>query len=120
MVFIKNITEFKDLISKSNNKLIILKFFTQWCGSCKIMAPVYKNTEILFRERYPDLSSDVEFCEIDRDDNFDLIKEYDLGVFTIPRIIAFKIDNNNYIKLKKDLGGSQSADRIIESILKLI
>ena len=51
-----------------NNKAIIVDFSAEWCGPCKMLAPVM--------EQLSDEITDVEFYNIDVDENPDLARAY--------------------------------------------
>lgn len=54
-------SEFKDLLK--DNKKIIIKFYASWCGSCRLIAPKYKN--LASNEDY----KDIVFLESDAEHN---------------------------------------------------
>ena len=60
-----NSSEFEQV---KNNKAIIVDFSAEWCGPCKMLAPVM--------EQLSDEITDVEFYNIDVDENPDLAREY--------------------------------------------
>ena len=61
-----------------NNKAIIVDFSAEWCGPCKMLAPVM--------EQLSDEITDVEFYNIDVDENPDLAREY--RIMNIPAVIS--------------------------------
>ena len=58
-----NSSEFEQV---KNNKAIIVDFSAEWCGPCKMLAPVM--------EQLSDEITDVEFYNIDVDENPDLAR----------------------------------------------
>lgn len=72
-----NSSEFEQV---KNNKAIIVDFSAEWCGPCKMLAPVM--------EQLSDEITDVEFYNIDVDENPDLAREY--RIMNIPAVIAIK------------------------------
>ncbi len=81
MAVLKTTQETFDADVLKNNKLVFVDFFADWCGPCKMSAPIIE-----------DLSQDptynhVEFMKIDVDANTDLASQ--LGVFSIPTFIAY-------------------------------
>lgn len=85
--------DFKTLIQ--NNKILV-DFFANWCGPCKMLSPVLEKTE-----------SDIKVVKIDVDKFENIAREY--GVMSIPTIILFEdgkevkrnigfIDTNNLKK----------------------
>ena len=64
---------------------VILDFWAEWCGPCKMMAPI---VEALSEEL-----SDVKVCHINIDENIDIAQKY--RVMSIPTFIAFKGGEEN-------------------------
>lgn len=75
------ITEY-DFDSKvlNSEKPAVVDFFADWCGPCKMMAPVFKE---LSQEM-----SGCEFFKVNIDDDPDLASRY--GVMSIPTVMIFK------------------------------
>ena len=69
-----NSSEFEQV---KNNKAIIVDFSAEWCGPCKMLAPVM--------EQLSDEITDVEFYNIDVDENPDLAREY--RIMNIPAVM---------------------------------
>ncbi|UCE17838.1 MAG: hypothetical protein JSV84_13310 [Gemmatimonadota bacterium] len=64
-----------------NEKVVVVEFFLDWCGTSHIIAPILKKTEA----QYEDL---VQFYRVDKDRNNELCEQY--GVYEIPTILFFK------------------------------
>lgn len=79
---VKNVDEasFKQEISAAGNKLIVVDFYADWCGPCRMIAP--KMVELAQEH------CDVVFLKVNVDDNGDLSKEY--GVSGIPHFVFIK------------------------------
>lgn len=73
--------DFKSLIDKD----AIVDFYADWCGPCKMFAPVFEEAS---------QESDINFIKLNVDEYSDIAREY--GVMTIPTIILFK--NGNEVK----------------------
>ena len=63
-----------------SEKPVLVDFYADWCGPCKMLAPVM--------EQLSDEITDVEFYNIDVDENPDLAREY--RIMNIPAVIAIK------------------------------
>jgi thiol-disulfide isomerase/thioredoxin len=72
--------EFNELI-KNNNKVVI-KYFANWCGTCRLFAP--KFTKISNKEEY----SDVLFLDINAEENPEARKFG--GVTNLPYFVVVK------------------------------
>lgn len=62
------------------SKYAVLDFSATWCNPCKMLAPVLENVS----EEY----NDVEFYNIDVDENHSLAVEF--GIVNIPALIVLK------------------------------
>ena len=78
-----NDENFDDLIK---NGLTLVDFYADWCGPCKMLAPVLKQIDF------------IEVIKINVDEHPDLATRY--GVMSIPTMIFFKDGN----ELKKEIG----------------
>ena len=67
--------QFKEL-TKTENKILV-DFFANWCGPCKMLAPVLEKVE-----------SDVKVIKVDTDDFEDLSREY--GIMSIPTLVLLE------------------------------
>ncbi len=70
-------SEFKEVLGEGT---IVVDFSATWCGPCKMLAPVM--------EELSEEIGDVNFYNIDVDENQDLAMEY--GVRSIPAVLVFK------------------------------
>lgn len=64
----------------NSDKTVLVDFFADWCGPCKMLAPVI---EELSKE-----INEVSFCKVNVDENPQLAATY--GVSSIPNVIVFK------------------------------
>ncbi|MBI2452443.1 thioredoxin [Candidatus Pacearchaeota archaeon] len=79
----KNIIE---LTSKNFNSfikegLVVVDFWAEWCGPCKIMEPVYE-------EVAKELKGEVKFGKVNVDKNTELAQNF--FIMSIPTVIFFK------------------------------
>lgn len=66
----------------SENENVVVKYFADWCGSCKLFAPKYK------RVSNEEKHSNVVFLEVDAENNEQARKA--AGVDNLPFLAAFK------------------------------
>lgn len=74
---IKNFSDFKELVE--NNEVVVIDFYTQWCGPCKTIAPFFEKLS----KEYPHITTAKCDCENSNDvaDGF--------GIKAIPTFIKF-------------------------------
>ncbi|WP_350344185.1 thioredoxin [Proteinivorax tanatarense] len=81
-----------------NDKPVLVDFYADWCGPCKMLAPVID-------EVATDYNDKVKVVKVNVDENQDLAGEY--GVMSIPTLIFFKngeaVDNAGGFMPKKQL-----------------
>jgi len=84
-----------------NSKIpVIVDFFAEWCGPCKVMAPIFEEVGEKFKDK-------VKFLKLDVDANQNISQEF--GVMSIPTIIVFKDG-----KAVESLVGLQDGDTLIQ------
>ncbi len=74
---IVNHEEFNETIKSG---AVIVDFYADWCGPCKMIAPVLEDLS----KAYPQ----VQIIKVNVDNENELAKEY--GIMSIPAIYAFK------------------------------
>lgn len=72
-------SNFKEIVADSN-KTVILDFWAEWCGPCKMIAPIVEELS----EKY----SEITFCKVNVDDEPAIAAAY--GIMSIPTLIKFK------------------------------
>ncbi|MEF9967597.1 MAG: thioredoxin [Longicatena sp.] len=78
MRIIETVAEFDELIA--SNKPVLVDFFAEWCGPCKMIAPVLEE----FSKSY----DTIEFVKVDVDSLGELAQRY--SVMSIPALFVFK------------------------------
>ena len=97
---VKSISKFNKVIN--DEKLTVVDFFANWCGPCKMLAPVFASVE-------NDYSDKANFIKLDIDQLNEVSSQYD--VQSIPTIIFFKNGN----EVGRNVGFLDS-DTLIEKI----
>ena len=64
----------------NNNGTVLVDFYADWCGPCKMMAPII--------DEIADERPDLGVFKVNVNENPDLANKY--GVVSIPTLIAFK------------------------------
>lgn len=70
---------YKDLLD--GEKLVVLDFWAEWCGPCRMVGPIIDELATEYESR-------VEIGKVDVDDNNDIVVEY--GIRNIPTVLFFK------------------------------
>lgn len=77
----------KEDFNKLIEEKVLVDFYANWCGPCKMLAPVLEKTP-----------SNLKVVKVDVDVFEDLAREY--GVMTIPTLILFE----NGKEVKRNIG----------------
>ena len=83
--------KFHEYVGKNN--YVIVEFYTKWCESCKMLYPEYEK----LIEEYKDKRKDIIFTRIDGQDNYFIIKRYD--IFSFPVIALFQPNDKHIYKI---------------------
>ena len=81
--------EFEEKVLK-NNKKVLVDFYADWCGPCRMLSPII---EEIAKE-----NDEYEFVKVNVDDCPEVSRKY--GVMSIPTLIVFE----NGEEKKKTLG----------------
>lgn len=78
---VKHITmeNFEEEVLKCS-KTVLLDFWADWCGPCKMMGPIM---DMIAKER-----EDVNVCKLNVDENPQLAAQF--GIMSIPTLMVFK------------------------------
>ena len=71
---------FEEEVVKAN-KTVIIDFYADWCGPCKMMSPVIDGLA-------DELGETVKVGKVNVDENMNLAEKF--GIMSIPTIIVFK------------------------------
>jgi thioredoxin 1 len=100
MVKIVNESNFENEVLKSEKKVVV-DFNAEWCGPCKMLAPVL--------EEISEEKTDVKFVSVNVDENQNLASEY--NVMSIPCLVI--IENGKEIKRSVGLMPRPEIERFI-------
>ena len=83
---------FKSEVIESN-KVVLVDFYADWCGPCKMMSPIID-------EIANEIGDKVKVCKLNVDDAQDIAIQY--NVMSIPTLIIFKNGqvNNTFVGLR--------------------
>jgi thioredoxin 1 len=89
-----------------SDKPVLVDFFAEWCGPCKMAAPVIEELS----EEYED---DVVVGKLDVDNNQESAMKF--GVMSIPTVIMFK--DGKEVERKVGFGGKQMYEEMIKKVV---
>lgn len=75
-----HVTSSKEFKEKIANDLVVTDFYADWCGPCKLLAPIY--------ESVAEELNDITFLKVNVDNLLDIASEYRIA--SIPTILIFK------------------------------
>ena len=99
MIEINGKSEYEKILNE--NEYVIIKFYTTWCGPCKLLNPQYENASMK--------CSNVKFVAIDAEKNSEISSEF--NIHTVPTVILFKNK-----KVKSKFEGFKTSDFIVNFI----
>ena len=90
---------------KKSDKIVIVDFYADWCGPCKMMSPTIDKVA-------EELGDAVKVGKVNSDDNMELAVEY--GIMSIPTIMFFK--GGEVVKV---FNGLTSKSELLDAIKEL-
>ena len=84
MISVSHETFEKLVLEPSLKRPIVLDLWAEWCGPCKIFAPVYEKVS-------KDYGYEMDFFKLNIDDNPELADKY--GIKSIPTVLIFNKSN---------------------------
>lgn len=86
----------------NTDKTVLIDFYADWCGPCKMMSPVID-------EIAEELEQNIKVGKVNVDENQDLAMEY--GIMSIPTMLIFKNGKED-----KRFIGLRDKEEIVENL----
>lgn len=86
----------------NSNKPVLIDFYADWCGPCRMMSPIIDEIAVQLGEK-------VKVGKVNVDENQDLAMEY--GVMSIPTIVIRKDG-----EISKTFVGVRDKNEILEAL----
>ena len=76
----------KDTIHETieNHDIVLIDFWAEWCGPCRMFAPTYEKVS----EKYADSDLSIAFAKVDTEAEQELAAGF--GIRSIPTLVAFR------------------------------
>ena len=90
----------------STNEVVLVDFYADWCGPCKVLSPIIEQTK-------SDLGEEATVLKVNIDNNVDVARQYQIR--SIPTLLLFKEGNVVWRQ-----NGVPNKELIVESVKKFI
>lgn len=97
---------FDGIVLKSD-KPVLVDFFADWCGPCRMVAPVIENISKAYSEK-------IIVGKVDVDANPGVAGKY--GVMSIPTVVLF--EGGKEVGRQVGFGGKEAYEEMIKKVLK--
>lgn len=102
---------FMEELNKAGDKPVFIDFFAQWCGPCKMAAPVVEKLA-------GDYDGKAVIAKLDVDENGQTAQQF--GVMSIPTVVVMKKDGEKMKEVDRKIGfpGEDGYKQMIDKALE--
>lgn len=101
-----DVDQFKHTLSTAGDQPVLVDFYAEWCGPCKLAAPIIDKLADEYRDR-------MIIAKVNVDENNQLAGEH--GVMSIPTVIVF--NHNEEVDRQIGFPGEDGYRQMIERAL---
>lgn len=104
---INSVEEFNNIVLSATSWVVLVDFFAEWCGPCKMIAPILD-------ELSTDYEGKAKIVKVDTDELGELAWKY--NVFSIPTVLLF---NNGELIGEPNVGAFPKEEyaKLLDSVL---
>jgi len=73
--------DFQTQLDKAGDKPVMVDFYAEWCGPCKIAAPIIDKLSVEYKGK-------AVIAKLDTEEDHDIAQKY--GIMSIPTVLIFK------------------------------
>jgi len=108
VVEIHSIEQFNEMVNTYKENLIIIDFWAEWCGPCKMFGPVFKELQHVYG------SKGVVFLKINVDENQELAGQFNIDAIPTSLFIRHKKIIHQQMGFLQKAAFGQVIDRVLQ------
>lgn len=101
-----DLSNFDSTLKEAGDKPVLVDFYADWCGPCKMAAPIIE-------AMVDEYEGKAVITKVDVDENNELASKF--GVMSIPTVIVFK--HGKEVKRQTGFAGKQGYVALLESAM---
>lgn len=98
---------FQSTLDGAGDKPVFVDFYAEWCGPCKMAAPIIEGLADEYKDK-------AIITKVDVDENRELAQKF--NVLSIPTVVVFK--NGQEVERTVGFAGKQGYTKVIDSAIE--